>query len=452
MVTFFLVNPERKVSSIGILVSFRGKKYKRSIRESTPVKFWNKTKKRVRETTDNPEGQLANDRITKWQAAADRTISHFKEYLNAPSSQTFFAQLDREYYKDADQPSGPSTFIEYLQAYIARYKDVRRKTTVNNYNLLLKNLKDFEADTRRTLTFENINIDFYNDFQVWFYGKKYSENYFGSQVKIIKQVYREARVIDKLHKFTETEHKEFRTIKKESHSIYLTVPELHKIHTLELTPELIRKYHPEMTDERMRSKLQSLPIIRDRFIIGAFTGLRVSDFGKLSKANIGDYIRVTTTKTREPVVIPIHPIVREILDAGFDPSVMVSDQKINEHIKELAQYAEINTVVHYNRNEGGKIITESQPKYKMVTAHTARRSFATNAYKAGVPTLVIMKILGHKSEATFLKYIKVSAEENAEILMRHEFFTKPQYKTADTNAGPNDADSISEADGESFKK
>ena len=62
-------------------------------------------------------------------------------------------------------------------------------------------------------------------------------------------------------------------------------------------------------------------------------------------------------------------------------------------------------------------------KCDLVSTHVARRSFATNAYKAGVPTIAIMKITGHKKESTFLKYIKISAEENAELLKDHPFFT-----------------------------
>lgn len=75
-----------------------------------------------------------------------------------------------------------------------------------------------------------------------------------------------------------------------------------------------------------------------------------------------------------------------------------------------------------NKNEGGKNVEKTYPKYKLVSSHTARRSFATNAYKAGVPTIAIMKITGHTKESTFLKYIKVSAQENAEMLSNHPFF------------------------------
>ena len=50
--------------------------------------------------------------------------------------------------------------------------------------------------------------------------------------------------------------------------------------------------------------------------------------------------------------------------------------------------------------------------------HTARRSFATNMYKRGFPTVAIMQITGHTTEHNFLKYIKVTKEENAEMLAK----------------------------------
>lgn len=158
------------------------------------------------------------------------------------------------------------------------------------------------------------------------------------------------------------------------------------------------------------------------FLIGCYTGLRVSDFSRLSAAHIGRHITIKTHKTGIPVVIPIHPVVREIIESGFDLTNTISDQKFNEQIKELCRLAGITEDVLINKNEGGKNVEKIIPKYKLVSSHTARRSFATNAYKAGVPTIAIMKITGHTKESTFLKYIKVSAQENAEMLSRHPFF------------------------------
>ncbi len=80
-------------------------------------------------------------------------------------------------------------------------------------------------------------------------------------------------------------------------------------------------------------------------------------------------------------------------------------------------HAELDSV-----SKAGKIATETKPKYSLITSHTARRSFATNAYKDGVPTIAIMKITGHRSVIFFLNYIKIGKEENAEQLASHPFF------------------------------
>ena len=58
-----------------------------------------------------------------------------------------------------------------------------------------------------------------------------------------------------------------------------------------------------------------------------------------------------------------------------------------------------------------------------VSLHTARRSFATNTYKAGVPSLAIMAITGYRTENEFLHYIKVTKEEHAMLSSEHPFFT-----------------------------
>lgn len=50
--------------------------------------------------------------------------------------------------------------------------------------------------------------------------------------------------------------------------------------------------------------------------------------------------------------------------------------------------------------------------------HTARRSFATNMVLKGVPTLAIRQLTGHTTEHNFLKYIKVTAEQNAMMIAK----------------------------------
>ena len=95
---------------------------------------------------------------------------------------------------------------------------------------------------------------------------------------------------------------------------------------------------------------------------------------------------------------------------------------MNKYLKELGENAGIeeNVPIHFTKN--GEKVFEKYKKYELITVHTARRSFATNAYLNDVPTISIMKITGHRTEKAFLKYIKISQEDNAIKLMNHPFF------------------------------
>ena len=91
--------------------------------------------------------------------------------------------------------------------------------TIKKYITAQNKLADYEGEKRKKLRFDDININFYNDFQYWFYQKGFSDNYFGSVIEIVKQAYKEAKQVDKLHKFDDIEHKDFIVINKASENI-----------------------------------------------------------------------------------------------------------------------------------------------------------------------------------------------------------------------------------------
>jgi len=83
----------------------------------------------------------------------------------------------------------------------------------------------------------------------------------------------------------------------------------------------------------------------------------------------------------------------------------------------VAKWAGVADLVKIDQIRGGITKTQMFPKWKMVSTHTARRTFATLGYlravAAGRDYEPIMDVIGHKKRATFLNYIKVSAEEKA---------------------------------------
>lgn len=190
-------------------------------------------------------------------------------------------------------------------------------------------------------------------------------------------------------------------------SVYLSLDELDRINTLSL--------HGTSAQ------------VRDIFLIGCFTGLRYSDYSRLSEANfIDDTITILTKKTKTWVSVPVHQTVRQIIERnkGYDfLRYTKSQQSFSKLLKQICKKAGMVEPVLIERMEGYDIVRQSRPKYILVATHTARRSAATNMYLAGIPTFRIMLITGHKTEASFFKYIRISKIENSKTLQKHPFFS-----------------------------
>jgi integrase len=198
---------------------------------------------------------------------------------------------------------------------------------------------------------------------------------------------------------------EIKIEKEESASIYLTPDELHRIYTLKFKDKSSEK-------------------VRDLFILGCFTGLRYSDYSRIDVPNFdGKTIKIKTKKTGEIVQVPVCSYVREILQkyAGR-VDYRNSRYNFNCRLKTMCKRAGINDKILIEYTRGGKMVRETRRKYELVGSHTARRSFATNAYLAGIPSARIMLMTGHKTEQSFFKYIRIQKSENADILAEHPFF------------------------------
>ena len=131
-------------------------------------------------------------------------------------------------------------------------------------------------------------------------------------------------------------------------------------------------------------------------------------------------LQITQQKTGNRVAIPVHWMVSEILEKyeGNLPR-SISNQKLNDYLKELGQLVGLNEKVTKTITKGGvkRIITHQ--KYELLSSHTARRSFATNLFRDGFPSESIRKITGHKTERAFLKYLKLTNEQHAQMLAMH---------------------------------
>jgi integrase len=132
---------------------------------------------------------------------------------------------------------------------------------------------------------------------------------------------------------------------------------------------------------------------------------------------------IRTQKTSERVAIPLHKTVRTILKKYNNKLPKAyTNQVTNTYLKEVASLANIKELIETTITRGGKVEKSVLPKFKLISTHTARRSFATNLYIADIPAISIMKITGHKTERSFMAYIRITQEQNADKLLTHPFF------------------------------
>lgn len=396
--------------------------------------YWNEEKQTLKQRilyTEVFKESEAKDIEDKFNQLKDYILrEHFK--LSAPASKEWLqTNIDKFYYNGTP---GKDTLNDYIKRFIKEIKSGERlfkgkryePSTIKNYTGFevqfleyqgiyteerLQELKEKKEPIRplKIVNFEDITIDFYKQFLHFFNGKGYSPNTTGRHIKHLKVLMREAKE-EGLHKNSEYQRKAFEAMTAKVENVYLTESELKKLFDLDLSDN---KPHE---------------IIRDVFLCGCYTAQRFSDYSRINKAMVkpiagGKVIELIQQKTKEKCIIPVRHELDLILQKYDYTLPKTWEQKVNGGIKKIALKAEITEIINYEENRGGLRIKKSVKKCDLIKTHSARRTGCTNMYLAGIDTLSIMKISGHKTEREFLKYIKIGKEENALSLITHPYFS-----------------------------
>lgn len=182
----------------------------------------------------------------------------------------------------------------------------------------------------------------------------------------------------------------------------------------------------QLKDCIIPNEKQYLERVRDVFLFQCFTGLRYSDVYNLKRSDVKDtHIEVTTIKTADSLVIELNKhsalILKKYKDDVFEDDKalpVISNQKMNDYLKELAKLAELNEPIRETYYKGNKRIDDVKFKYELLSTHAGRRTFVCNALALGIPAQVVMKWTGHSDFKTMKPYIDVADEVKANAMDR----------------------------------
>jgi integrase len=415
-VSFSLARPKNERSSIRVKVSVDGSQIILYPGKSILVSDWDKRKCFLKQSAGIG---LTNRTAKALRKLEGEILEVLDEYKNGSTKFRYNelkvrlqALIDNPRAKFNSEIKKPVGVIETLASFMdlfisdcengVRLAPNRQKlqpSTVADYKKTLQLFKRFELEKRRDIVLnelKQVDLDGFSDYLIMHLNL--AMNTHGKMLTHLQQVLKYATKMQKypLDKFNELV---FDTKREESDNIYLTEAEILEMLGL----------------ANLKSRQE---VVRDVFVVGCFTGMRFSDYSMIDAQSIrNNKLEFVQKKTRVKVTIPIHPVVNQILNKYDYHLPAVKYDEFNRIIKVLGQKvpslsSNFTKQITYGREK--RQVTHA--RWEFIQTHTCRRSFCTNEYLRGTEPLMIMAISGHKTLTSFLKYIKVTNEQQAELM------------------------------------
>ena len=390
---------------------FGKNEFKYSTGQSVEPQYWNHEKQKVKEIWQVPDHRYINLELEKVRNAILLSYRMIQDENKVITNDLLKFHTNVLLSRDkAADGSKSNLFLHIEESIQNRIKLVQSKSdpVVNKYQNCYKRLQEYSKTyLSRPLEYSDVNIDFYNKYIQYLKEYPLSVNTIGKEVRTLKR-FMNLATLSGTNTNLLFKSKEFKAPRKKIKHIYLSEEEIDLLYSLDLSTDLKRE-------------------VRDLFIIGCRTSLRVSDYGKVVADNVeksGLICIDETEKTEEPAYIPIHWQVKEILKKYNGLPVMHADQTINIVIKSICRQAGIKNLVKDTRQGKLKKSEGLVPKYELMTTHTARRSCITNMYLAGFDLYFLKSLTGHTTIETTANYIGVENKLNAMKLKDNEYFKK----------------------------
>jgi len=353
------------------------------------------------------------------------------------------SQKEKEEIEKLRALANKTTLNKFIQKYYEDCRDgirLKRGSTkkqspmmVKQYLAFIHVFNDYQKDKHRVVDWDDVTLALFFDFKTWMVEKRqFAPNTIVLQMRIFKTMLRAAREM-KLTTTDDFMSDRWNLSPQEVDNIWIPKPRLKEMHDFDVMDEANLEAHinklsrvelpkTERADlllfiksERHR---QWLADAKDIFLLACSIGQRVSDFMRVNSKmlvtfNGHDFIQITQQKTGKMVYIPVNNVVREVLLKHGGTLPKMQAQKLVDLVRKIALMLGWTEDAGIETQKGNMSFPSHKKFWECVKTHTARRTFATNAYRDGVPLPAIQAVTGHSSEAMLRKYLKLDSKERA---------------------------------------
>ena len=417
-VSFSLARPKQKVSSIRVKISVSGVSIFLYTGRSIETDHWDKKKCFVKSYVGKTTTTLLIQRLKELEIDI---LTLLDRYKNGKPKMSFidlqsklFGLIDRQdqkVNKNGKVNSGhKETLIDFIDQFVQdceagiRLSPKRQRlkpSSIGSYKTTKGYLLKFQEQSKKVLTlkdFSQTDIDKFSDFLI--IDEEFAMNTHAKSMMDLLQIIKYAVKLKKIPAAKMIEL-EFDTRREETDSIYLTEDEILQLLEIKDFDDAVHEH------------------VRDVFVVGCFTAMRFSDYSMIDSSAIrNNRLEFVQKKTGGKVTIPIHPVVNTILKK-YDNALpkVPKNNEFNRIIKLVGEKLPCLHVPFTKQVTYGRELKQLvDMKFNYLQTHTARRSFCSNEYLKGTDPLVIQAISGHRSQKSFMRYIKVSGDQFADKL------------------------------------
>ncbi|MCG1034833.1 site-specific integrase [Polaribacter sargassicola] len=387
----------KKKNSIIIQYRINGKQFRIYTGIQCKTNEWNRKNKSILKSSN--DATSANQLIKSYRNEIEAHINDLKRKGQSYNHDLLKNFIKQKFSTKNEKPKQKDLFYAF-DLFIKSKSKIYAPVTINSYKNSLTHLKNY-VNNDEVLTFTKLNKVWFEKYLHFLKTKlKHSPGTRSNQIKNIKSVLNYAHELE-LHDFTK-----YQSIKKEktnTSNIYLSESEIEQLSNTDFV------------------KTNEAQII-DSFVFICLTGIRFSDYSKISKNNFSLidghwFINFQQTKTKKEVSVPIvHKKACELLLKYDFELPKYTNAYFNRRLKEVLKLYNLfsEEIILHKEKLNGLFI-----KRDLITIHTGRRTFATNLFLKNTPINLIMAATGHETEKAFRTYIKASEIEKSKGLINY---------------------------------
>lgn len=314
-------------------------------------------------------------------------------------------------------------FTTLYKEFMEESKSTKAYSTVQKYTTALNHLIGFQAHSKSKIIIGNIDLKFYDKFTAYLMDQGLNNNSVGTIIKNLKVflVHVKKRGVK-----VKAELKDFKVLAEKKEVLYHSQEEVEILYNLQI-PKDLSAYKKVWNEFWKGNKYQEFPLketlekAKDIHLLECQTSLRVSDRKRLGIQHIKDsIIRMPAHKTKKPLTIPLTPKAKAILKKYDYKLPDISATRMNEYVKALCLVAGFDYLVEIADYRGGKKNYTKVPKWKLVTNHTAVKTFITHCGEKGISAKVVSEITG-KTVKVIIDHYYGTNEKVIEAEMKKAF-------------------------------